>query len=148
MQFGNEPSGTASRWTLYRSYDAIIYNVIAGHKNIYVNNSSQKRGRTVDEVSLCLSCQDASTDLEYDLPGSFIRSGHLTWSIQIDLLELRRICFDTSRREECDGFAIFPLSLYFLSNFLIQKLFAETLILPKNIFVVWPALGMSKCDLR
>ena len=69
-------------WTVtpYRSYDVLMYDVIAGHENIYINNSSQNRGRTVDEVSLCLSREDALTDLQYDLPGSFIRSGHLTWS--------------------------------------------------------------------
>ena len=58
-------------------YDVIIHDVIAGHENIYVNNSSQNQGRDVGEVSMHLS-QDTSTDMQYDLPGSFIRSGHLT----------------------------------------------------------------------
>ena len=48
-------------------------------KNICVNNSSQNRDRAVGDVPLCLSRQDASNDIQYDLPGSFIRSGHLTW---------------------------------------------------------------------
>ena len=30
------------------------------------------------EVSLCLSRQDVSTDMQYDLPVSFIRLGNLT----------------------------------------------------------------------
>ena len=71
---GNESSATAGRWPPCRSYD-----VIADHENISVNKSSQNRGRTVIEVSLCLSRQCASTDMQYDLPGSIIRSGHLTW---------------------------------------------------------------------
>ena len=77
--YDNESSAVAARWPPYRSYDVIMYDIIAGHENIYVNNSSQNRGRAVAEVSLCLSRQDASNDMQYDLPGSFIRSGHLTW---------------------------------------------------------------------
>ena len=42
---------------------------IAGPKNVYVNNFLQKRGEALDKVSLCLSCQDASADMQYDLPG-------------------------------------------------------------------------------
>ena len=76
--YDNESSAVAARWPPYRSYDVIMYDIIAGHENIYVNNSSQNRGRAVAEVSLCLSRQDASNDMQYDLPGSFIRSGHLT----------------------------------------------------------------------
>ena len=45
----------------------------------YVNNSSQNRGRAMGEMSLCLSRQDASTNMQYDLSGSSIRSGNLTW---------------------------------------------------------------------
>ena len=65
--------------TPYRSCDDIMYDVIAGHENAYVNNSSQNRARAVDEVSLRLSYHDASTDMQHNLPGSFIRSGHLFW---------------------------------------------------------------------
>ena len=81
MQFSNESSATSSRWPPYRSYDVIIYDVIAGHWNVYnyVNNSSQNWARAVGEVSLCLSWYDASTDMQRDLPGSFITTGHLTW---------------------------------------------------------------------
>ena len=57
----------------YRSYD-----VIAGHGNVNVNNSSQNRGRAVSEVSLCLSCYNTSTDTQHDIPGPFIRSIPLT----------------------------------------------------------------------
>ena len=40
-----------------------IYHVTADHKNVYVNNTSRSRVEDVLEVSLCLSCQDASTDM-------------------------------------------------------------------------------------
>ena len=65
--------------TPYRSYDIIMYDVNTGHKSIYINNSSQNRGRVMVRVSLCLSRQDGSTDMQYDLPGPFSRSGNLTW---------------------------------------------------------------------
>ena len=86
-----------------RSYDVIIYDVIAGHENIYVNNSSDNRGRAVSETSLYLSCTDASTDMQFDLPGSFIRSGSWTrhkvkfsaWTFGV-----RCIWFDASRQEK------------------------------------------------
>ena len=60
------------------SSDVIMYDVITDHKNIYVNNSSQNGDKAVGEVSLCLSRQDASNDMQYYLPGPFTRSGHLT----------------------------------------------------------------------
>ena len=50
MQFGHEPSATASRRPPYKSYEVIIYDVIAGHENAYVNNSSQNRATAVGEV--------------------------------------------------------------------------------------------------
>ena len=78
MQLGNESSATASRWPPYSSYYVIIY-VITGHENFYVNDSSQNQGRAMGEVSLCLLRQDVSADMQYDLTGWFIRSGHLTW---------------------------------------------------------------------
>ena len=51
-----------------------LYDVIAGHENIYVNHSSQNRGRAVGEVPMCLSRQGTSTDMQQDLPEPFIRS--------------------------------------------------------------------------
>ena len=82
-----------------------MYDVIAGHENIYVNRSSQNRGRAVSEVSLYLSRQDATTGMQYDLPASFIRLGHLTLpevKFHIDLSGSICICFDFSSREEYD----------------------------------------------
>ena len=46
-----------------------MYDVITGHENIYVNNSSQDRDRAVGEVSLCLSRQD--NDLQHDFQMTF-----------------------------------------------------------------------------
>ena len=66
--YDDESGATAERWPPYRSYDVIMYDVIAGHENIYVNNFSQNRGGAVGVVSLYLSRQDASTDMHYDLP--------------------------------------------------------------------------------
>ena len=74
MRFGNESSVTASWWAPYRSFD-----VITSHENVYVNNSWQNRVRAMCKVSLCLSRHDTSADTQNDLPGAFIRSGHLTW---------------------------------------------------------------------
>ena len=71
MQFGNESSATAGRRPPYRSYDVIIYDIIAGHGNVYENSSSQNRGKAVAEASLCF--QGESNDKQYDLTGSFKR---------------------------------------------------------------------------
>ena len=79
MQLGNESKANASQLSLYRPYGIIIYDVITGHRATYIHNSSQKKGRAMGEVSLCLSCQCTSTDMQYDQLGSFIRSGHLAW---------------------------------------------------------------------
>ena len=117
---GNESSATAGRRPPCRSYDVIMYDVIAGHENIYINSSSQNRGRALIEVSLCLSHKCASNDMQHDLPGSIIRSGHLTWhKVKFSYWPLGPKCigFDASWREEYDGVLRFSLS------FLIQKLF-------------------------
>ena len=100
----------------------MICDVIEGHENGYVNNSSHKRGRVVGEVSLCLSCQNASTDMRYDLPGSFIRSGHLAWpkvkfsnwAFGVKIHMVRRVL----TREMRWSFAVFFI---FLSSIVISK---------------------------
>ena len=58
-------------------------------KNVCVNNSSKSRVTGMGEMSLHLSCHDASPDMEHDLPKPCIRSCHLTGlrsNFQIDLL--------------------------------------------------------------
>ena len=79
IHFFNESIATNSQWDPYRSHDIILYDVIIGNENVYVNNSKQNSVRAKGEVSLRLSCHGASTDMQYDVPGSFIRSCHLTW---------------------------------------------------------------------
>ena len=144
--YSNESSTTAERWPPYRSYDVIMYDVITGHENIYVNNFSQNWDRAVGEVSLCLSRQDASNDMQYDLSGSFIRSGHLTWPkvkfsnwpFGVKMYMFR--CVLTRGIRWC--FAFFCI-------FLSSKVIRQKLDLPKKAtFFVWPALGRSKFDLR
>ena len=76
----NESNGTASRRFPSRPYNVIIYNVITGQENVYVNNSWQNGVRAMDEVSICLFCQNASNDMQHGIPVSFNRSRHLTWS--------------------------------------------------------------------
>ena len=49
-----------------------MYDVITGHENILVNNSSQNQDIAVGEMSLCLPRQDASNEMQYDIPGQVI----------------------------------------------------------------------------
>ena len=44
--------------------------VIRGHQQAFANNSRLKRATDMGVVSLCLSCHDASTDMQQDLHGS------------------------------------------------------------------------------
>ena len=60
------------------TYGVTMCDVITGYENIYVIDSSQNRDRAVGEASLCLSLQNASNDMQYDLPELIFRSGHLT----------------------------------------------------------------------
>ena len=69
-------------------------------------------------VSLCLSCQDASTDMQHDLSGSS-RDLDLRSKFEIDLTRSTCTCFDASRREKHDGIKTIAVSL------LVQKLFAK-----------------------
>ena len=144
--YDNESSTTAERSTPYRPYDVIMYDVIAGHENIYANNSSQNWDRSVIKVSLCLSRKDASTDMQYDLPGSFITSSHLTWPkvkfstwpFEVKMHTFR--CLLTRGIRWC---------FEFFSIFLSSKVICRKLGFPnKQLFFVWPALGRSKCDQR
>ena len=55
----------------------VIYDAITSHDSAYVNNSGQNRYRAVCEELLWVSCYDATADMQYDLLGAFIKSGHL-----------------------------------------------------------------------
>ena len=50
--------------------------VIRGHQSIFANNSRLKKSYRHRRVSLCSSCQDASTDMRHDLLGP---ACDLTW---------------------------------------------------------------------
>ena len=129
MQFDSESRATAKGWPLYRSYDVFGKWRLAGRENAYINNSSQKKSRAVGGVSLCLSCQYASTDMQHCLPVSFIRSDQLTWyKVKFSDWPFRfktHVCRCVSKREirRCFAFSLF---------FVLQKLLAETLILPRS----------------
>ena len=89
----------------------------------YVNNFSQNRARAVGELLSCLSRQDASTDMQYDLLGHL--SGQVIWpglrsNFQLDLSESKCICFDASWRDEYDGVSRFLCISYFKSY--LQKM--------------------------
>ena len=77
-------SNAIQQWIKWSVEPVVRVQVIWSHRRpqkrlLYINNSSQKRDRAVGEVSSCLSSQDAPTDMQYDLLGSFISSCRLTW---------------------------------------------------------------------
>ena len=96
-----------------------------GHQ--LVHSSRLKRATDMGVVSLCLSCRDASTDMQHDLFRSTcdldLRSNN-----DPDLSKSPCICFDTPCGEEHDGAQIMPLA------FLVRKLFAK-MLLPKTVFL-------------
>ena len=58
MPFSNESSAAVNRWPMRTSYGVIIYDVITGRENVYINNPWQKTGRAACEVVSCLVCHD------------------------------------------------------------------------------------------
>ena len=83
----------------------------------------------IEPWALCLSRQDALNDVQYDLRGSFIRSGFLPdlrLNFQINLWGSKFIFLGASWREEYDSVSCFALSL------LVQKLFAKNVIFPER----------------
>ena len=110
-----------------------------GHQQILANSSRLKRATYIGVVSLCLSCRDASTDMQNDLFRS-TRDLDLRSNIDPDLYmspliahgNIYRspcICFDASRREEHHGAKIMPLP------FLLRKLFANKRFRQKQLFL-------------
>ena len=95
-----------------------------GHQQVH--SSRLKRATDMGVVSLCLSCRDASTDMQHDLFRSTcdldLRSNN-----DPDLSKSPCICFDAPCGEEHDGAQIMPLA------FLVRKLFAK-MLLPKTVF--------------
>ena len=114
--------------TPYTSYDFIIY-IIIGNENAYVNSFWQNKDRDVCEVLLCLFCHATSTDAQHDLPESAIRSGHLARP-QVRLLNRPfRVKMHANFLMSLDTSKTTVLSIF--SNFLIQTLFAQTLMVPQ-----------------
>ena len=56
-----------------------------GVTNVFADNSRLKIGRDMDEVSWCLSCYDASNDMQHDLLGLTFASRDLDLRSNIDL---------------------------------------------------------------
>ena len=107
--------------------------LITGHENVYVNNSSHKRVRGLCEVSLSLSYHGASNDMQHDLPRSWP-------NLQIDLSGPKCICLDVSRCEEYDVVSRFFFSL----SSLVQELLAKTSFLIKSSMFSLTCPGMVK----
>ena len=165
-QLGNESSATVRRWPPCRSYDVIMYDVTLDHGNVWVNNSSHSRVRDVPEVSLCLSCQDASTDIflvkMHWLMCDFSRQivWYATWLIWVIYLvksfdltwgKIYKLTFHGQFKNLHMSRCLLIreiwrcLSLY--SIFLNSKKKSEALILlTGDIFLAWP--GKVKCDLQ
>ena len=96
-----------------------------GHQQVH--SSRLKRATDMGVVSLCLSCRDASTDMQHDLFRSTCDLD-LRSSNDPDLSKSPCICFDAPCGEEHDGAQIMPLA------FLVRKLFAK-MFLPKTVYL-------------
>ena len=100
------------------------------------------------KVSLCLSCHTTSTDMQHDILGSLIRSGHLTSPGQIFLLIFWG-------QNACGSMYLGAKNTRVLSifsrSFLVQTLFLRALISLKNSFCLicpgkvktWPEVVKS-----
>ena len=82
-----------------------------GHQQVLANSSRLKRATDISVVSLCLSCRDASTDMEHDLFRSRCDLD-LRSNIDPDLSKSPCICFDAPCVEEDDGAQIMPLAVF------------------------------------
>ena len=70
-----------------------------GQQQLFANNSRLKRATDMAGVSLCVSCQDTSTNMQHDL----LRSKcdlDLRPNIDRDLSRSPCICFDAPCRED------------------------------------------------
>ena len=102
----------------------VIWDHLRSPTGLIANNSLLKNVRDMAVVSLCLSCRDASTDMQHDILGS---KCDLTWSWSRvkcwpNRSKLSYICFDAPWREEHDDARNMWL------GFLFQKLFAKTFL--------------------
>ena len=99
-----------------------------GHQQVFVNSSRLRRSTDMGVVSLCLSRQDASTDMQHDLLRSACDLA-LRSNMDPDLLRSSCICIDAPFREEHDVARIMPLA------FLVRKFFLQKMFLTKT--AIW-----------
>ena len=100
-----------------------------GHKQVFADNLRLRRARDMKVVSMCLSRQYASTDMQF---GSS-RDLDLRSNFDLDLSRSCYTCFDASWRGKHDGIKIIDLS------FQTQKLSLKTFSLKNAVFdLSWP----------
>ena len=100
-----------------------------GHQQVLADNLRLRRARDMKVVSMCLSRQCASTDMQL---GSS-RDLDLRSNFDLDLSRSCYICFDASWRGKHDGVKIIALS------FQTQKLSLKTVSLKNAVFdLSWP----------
>ena len=100
-----------------------------GHQQVFADNLRLRRARDMKVVSMCLSRQCASTDMQL---GSS-RDLDLRSNFDLDLSRSCYICFDASWRGKHDGVKIIALS------FQTQKLSLKTVSLKNAVFdLSWP----------
>ena len=117
----------------YRSYDVIIYDVIAGHENIDVNKSPQNQGRAVSVFASSRSFEWYAiwpTWVIYQVRSFDLK--FLNWPFGVKTFVCCQVFSSVSMRlDERNTMVLRVFSLLFL----VQKLFAKSLIFPKsNIF--------------
>ena len=110
-----------------------------GHQQVFADNLRLRRARDMKVVSMCLSRQYASTDLQL---GSS-RDLDLRSNFDLDFSRSCYTCFDASWWDKHDGVKIIALS------FQTQKLSLKKLFRSKNaVFdLSWP-LTLKTVDLR
>ena len=108
-----------------------------GHQQVFANDSRLNRATDIGVVSLCLSCRDASTDVQHDLPRSTCDL-YTRANIDPDLSRSQCIYFDAPCREEHDGARIMPLA------FLVRKFFAKRFCQEIVIFTVFDPCRLSR----
>ena len=120
------------RWPSQRSSG-----VIWGHQQIFLLITTiKKKTRDMFMLSLCLSCRDASTDMQHNLLGS---TSHLTWPYprSNEYLTVKVIMYmlwrDLMRGTQC--------CLSYLPIFLSFKVMCKELFPPKRL--LWHLLAFD-----
>ena len=128
--YSNETSTTAERWPPNRAY---MTSSCMTSSQVTQTFTSITRHRI--EIKHWAGCHCVFLVKTHRMIYNMTYLGHLSGQViwpdlrlkfQIDLSRSRFTCFDVSWREEYDGVSRFSLS------FLVQKLFAKSLIFPKK----------------